>query len=76
MLATVDEDKPNNGFSDGKCDGLGRLWCGSGEKILKWEGSKPAMPTPHMAALHCYSAGNHDRIWSLSLCSCVILCGQ
>lgn len=57
VLATVDEDKPNNCFNDGKCDGLGRLWCGSGERILRWEGNKPVMPTPNMAALHCYSAG-------------------
>ncbi|XP_032241153.1 regucalcin [Nematostella vectensis] len=29
VVATVDEDKPNNRFNDGKCDPAGRFWAGS-----------------------------------------------
>ena len=28
-LASVEEDKPNNFFNDGKCDARGRLWVGT-----------------------------------------------
>jgi len=59
VLATVDEDKPDNRFNDAKCDGQGRLWCGTMERILRWEGSKPVMPTPDMGALYSYGTGSH-----------------
>ncbi len=56
-LAEVEKDKPSNRFNDGKCDSSGRLWCGTLERLQKFEGSKPAMPTPNVGALYSYSAG-------------------
>jgi len=41
VLATVHEDKPDNHFNDGKCDSQSWLWCGTMERMLRWEGSRP-----------------------------------
>ncbi len=56
-LTELEADKPNNQFNDGKCDVAGRLWCGTMERIMRWEGGKPVMPTPNVGALYSYIAG-------------------